>query len=187
MLKEKFEHDISDLQNQVAVFKKNQGSLFERFQDSLNTALHSRDEELLKFENVTNQLIYDLKDWVLRKFRLGLVQTSQEHQAKQAHDEPQYVEAHGTMYERAVTKNSPKPPIQTMTATMTITTGSAIHEGAPNLGLDSREVRPSGSATNISSVENGKTVQVGTMEVKFNTPGAKVPNISSNEKEGSNL
>ena len=33
--------------------------------------MNDRDEEMLKFEKATNATILELKNWVLRKFRIG--------------------------------------------------------------------------------------------------------------------
>ena len=71
-MKEKFEMDISELQNATSLTKKAQKNLFDSFQNCLNEALQARDEELLKFEKATNQAILDLKNWVLTKYRLSL-------------------------------------------------------------------------------------------------------------------
>ena len=69
IIKEKFEADISELQNQIATLKQKKSKLFNAFQNSLNQGLQARDEELLKFEKATNKAILDLKNWVLRKIR----------------------------------------------------------------------------------------------------------------------
>ena len=49
-----------------------QTKMLDSYQRCLNEALQARDEEMLKFEKATNEVMLDLKNWVLRKFRVGM-------------------------------------------------------------------------------------------------------------------
>ena len=84
------------------------------------------------------------------------------------------------MYERVVTQNATTPPIQMMTATMTITAGSSALQTP--VAAKSTDLQDSAVEVAAVSSMDVNSVEVGSMEVKFSTPGAEHPS-ASNKKE----